>query len=363
MTRTTGSDDATARTSRHRFAVTSAGEEVWRYSLANAGGTTVDFLDYGGTIVAIRTKDRQGTLADITLGFDTFEPYVGSPFYFGALIGRNANRIANASLAIDGERYALTRNDGAHNLHTGPHGFHAAGWRVSSFETARECGAELRHTSAAGDDGFPGLVEAIVRYTLTDDDELTITYEATTDTPTPVNLTQHTYFNLTGRPGSDVRDHALEVAASAYTPVSASLIPLGDHAPVDGTPFDLRRAPRIGDAMDLSHPQVALGNGYDHNFVLDTDRDVTRRAASLHDAESGRVVDLYTTERGVQIYAGGTFTPGLIGKGGAAYPTWGGIALETQAFPDAPNQPAFPSTILYPHQRYHSTTVWRFGVR
>ena len=351
--------------SREPFGTTRAGEHVDRITLRNAHGVTVRLLTLGGIISELHLVDAQRELVDVVLGYDTLAEYEENSFYFGALIGRNANRIANGHLEIDGERFALARNDGAHNLHGGPHGFHRAHWRAETFERSRECGVLLRHSSAAGDDGYPGLVEARVTYTLTDDDELRIDYAATTDTPTVVNLTQHSYWNLAGATSqTSVLDHELQIVASRFTPVDETLIPMGRHDAVDGTPFDLRARRVLGDAMRESHPQLAFANGYDHNFVLDASVGaMAAPAVRLSHPPSGRAVEMYTTEAGVQIYAGGTFTAGLSGKEGANIPRHGGIAIEMQAFPDAPNQPAFPSTILRPGERYESTTVWRFPRR
>jgi aldose 1-epimerase len=298
----------------------------------------------------------------VVLGFDTFEPYLRNPFYFGALIGRSGNRIAHGRFTLHGREYTLTTNDGAHHLHGGAKGFHQALWDVDTFERNGERGAVLSYLSPDGDDGYPGNLHARVTYTLADDDRFTIDYSATTDAPTPVNLTQHSYFNLTGRPGTTVLDQALTINASRYTPVDATLIPLGAHDAVEGTPFDFRLPTPVGRNIHERDKQLEIASGYDHNFVLDGGAPgALNLAARVHDPESGRVLEIHTTEPGLQFYAGGTFTPDLVGKGGVVYPRFGGMALETQHFPDAPNQPSFPSTILRPGREYRSSTVWHFG--
>jgi aldose 1-epimerase len=345
---------------REEFGRHPSGRTVDAIRLTNARGLAVRFLSYGGIIQSVRTPDRDGVPGDVVLGFDGFEPYLRNPFYFGALIGRSGNRIAHGRFTLDGHEYTLTRNDGAHHLHGGAKGFHQALWDVDTFGRDGAHGAELRYTSRDGDDGYPGNLETRVTYTLSDDDRFTIEYRATTDAPTLANLTQHTYFNLTGRPGSDVLDHALTIDASHYTPVDHTLIPLGAQDLVDGTPFDFRVAKAVGEDMHESDKQIDIASGYDHNFVLDGPSGTLHRAARVHDPESGRVLELHTTEPGLQFYSGGTFAPGLTGKGGVVYPRSGGMALETQHFPDAPNQPQFPSTVLRPGAEYRSATEWRF---
>jgi aldose 1-epimerase len=344
------------------FGVHPSQQPVHAITLVNSNGMRVRFLTYGGVIQSLVVPDANGVPGDVVLGYDTLEEYLANPFYFGALIGRSGNRIAHGRFTLDGVQHTLSLNNGEHHLHGGASGLHQILWDAEPFERAGVQGAVLTCTSAAGSDGYPGNLDVRVTYTLTDDDEFTIEYFATTDAPTPVNLTQHTYFNLSARAGSTVLDHELTVNASRYTPVDAGLIPLGNHRDVDGTPFDFRAAHAVGRDIASDESQVRIGAGYDHNFVLDKrEPNSLDVAARLHDPQSGRVLQLSTTEPGVQVYAGGTFTPGLTGKGGATYPRFGGIALETQHFPDAPNQPSFPTTILRPGREYRSTTVWRFG--
>ena len=346
---------------RERFGVHPSGREVDAIRFVNASGVAVRFLTYGGIIQSVLVPDRHGTPGDVVLGFDTFEPYLHNPFYFGALIGRSGNRIAHGRFTLHGREYSLTTNDGAHHLHGGAKGFHQALWDVEVVQRGADLIAVLTYTSAAGDDGYPGNLATHVTYTLSRDNRFTIDYRATTDAPTPVNLTQHSYFNLTCQPESTVLDQILTINASRYTPVDSTLIPLGAHDVVEGTPFDFRLATPIGRNIHAHDKQLAIASGYDHNFVLDhTTAGVLGPAARLSDPDSGRLVELRTTEPGLQVYAGGTFTPGLVGKGGVTYPRFGGVALETQHYPDAPNHPSFPSTILRPNVEYRSTTEWRF---
>jgi len=354
---------------RSAFGEHPSGRVVEAITCENSNGVRVRFLTYGGVIQTLHTPDRTGRAADIVLGFDFLAEYLHNPFYFGALIGRNANRIARGRFSLDGHEYALTVNDPPNHLHGGQLGLHQALWEADTFEHAGSRGAVLAATSAAGDDGYPGTVSVRVTYTLNDANEFVIAYCAEPDAPTPINLTQHTYFNLSGASGSSILDHELRIGASRYTPVDSTLIPLGTQEAVDGTPFDFRVGRPI--ARDLGadaiagNAQLRLGAGYDHNWVLDRDattNDSLIPAAMLSHASSGRTVAISTTERGLQVYAGGTFTPELVGKGSVEYPVNGGIAMETQAFPDAPNQPIFPRTIVQPGSAYRSTTTWQFGV-
>jgi aldose 1-epimerase len=333
---------------------------VETYTLRNRDGLTVRVIAFGGTIVSIETPDRHGAMADVVLGYDTLAGYEADRFYFGALVGRYANRIARGRFTLDGRVHAVTVNDGPHHLHGGRRGFTKVPWNIEPFARSGESGAVLAYTSVTGDEGYPGTLTATVTYTLNDDGELTIDYSAVADEPTPVNLTQHSYFNLAGHDSGDILDHELTVAASRFTPVDPGLIPTGDVCDVSGTPFDLRNARTLRDVLATADEQLLLGSGIDHNFVVDRvgSSDVAF-AARLRDPRSGRTVEVLTTEPGIQVYAGGTLVP-VAGKRGAEYGRYAGIALETQHFPDSPNQPGFPSTILRPGERYSSRTVYRF---
>ena len=319
---------------------------IEQFILTNRHGIEVRAISYGGIITSILTPDRHGATADIVLGFDSLEGYLSPHPYFGALVGRYANRIANARFTVDGLRYQLTANDGPHHLHGGATGFDRVVWRATPLPNGNAIVFE--YESPDGQEGYPGTLQARVSYRLTDDSELIVAYRATTDTPTHVNLTQHSYFNLAGEGSGDVLDHWLAIDADQYIPVDAALIPLGVMAPVAGTPFDFRTARPIGRA-------------YDHNFVLNNDSADVRQAARVFEPASGRTLDVATSEPGLQFYAGNSLDGRLIGKSRRGYAQHAGFCLETQHYPDSPNQPAFPSTLLRPGDIYESTTVFTFG--
>jgi aldose 1-epimerase len=305
--------------------------------------------------------DRRGALGDIVLGFDTLEPYFGEHPYFGSVIGRYANRIANAAFELDGTAYRLPRNDGAHHLHGGPAGFHKALWHAQPLETPDGPALVLTRVSRDGEEGYPGNLAVEVRYTLTDTDALRLDYSATTDAPTVVNLTNHAYFNLAG--GGTILDHELWLAASRYLPVDETLIPRGSPATVEATPFDFSTPARIGQRMAQDHEQFSRGRGYDHCWMLDNGGSPEHRAAELYDRQSGRVVTLYTTQPGLQFYSGNFLYGALAGKRGERYQKYAGLCLETQHFPNSPNNPAYPSTVLRPREVYRHTTLYRFTTR
>lgn len=335
------------------------------YVLRNVRGVEARVLAFGGTLVSLRVPDRDGRFDDVVLGHDTVEDYAQDDRYFGALIGRYANRIAGARFTLDGETHELTRNEGDHQLHGGPGGFHHLWWGVEPFVRPDGVGVTLRHTSPHGAEGFPGTLRVRVTYTLSDDDALAVDYHAITDRATPVSLTHHSYFNLAGHDAGDALGHELTLAASEFLPVDDSLVPTGELCAVQGTPFDFTAPCAIGARLGDGHDQLRIGNGYDHCFALDA-RQMTGSAPSfaarLCEPTSGRVLELFTTEPALQLYAGGGLHAGTPGKGGAEYRRHAGIALEPQRFPDAPNQPRFPSAILRPGEAYTSRTVYRFSV-
>jgi aldose 1-epimerase len=364
---------AAAGISRRPFGATAAGEPVEAFTLANGRGVEVRFIAYGGTILSVRVPDRDGATADVTLGLDALADYERDRRYLGALIGRYANRIAGGRFTLDGTEHAVTRNDGANHLHGGRRGFHAAVWDVEPFADGGAVGAALRHTSPDGEDGYPGTLRVRVTYTLTPRDELVVDYHAVTDRATPVSLTHHAYFNLAGHDAGDVLGHELTLAASRYTPVGAGLIPTGELRDVRGTPFDFTAPAPLGARIDADDGQLRLGGGYDHNFVLDRAAPAALAPAALAPAalapaarvrepRSGRVLEVHTTEPGIQLYSGNHVAHGPAGKGGHAYGARAGLALEPQRFPDSPNQPAFPSAVLRPGEAYTSRTVYRFAV-
>jgi aldose 1-epimerase len=325
---------------------------------------TVSVLDYGAVVQSLRAPDRHGQLADVVLGYADVGSYERDPFYLGAVVGRCAGRIGGAAFTLDGERHRLTANDGANHLHGGVRGFGKATWRARPFESEAGVGVELEHASPHGDEGYPGNLDVRVTYALSDANVLSVDYRATTDRATPVNLTQHSYFNLAGEGAGDVLDHELQIAAAAYTPLGGDLVPTGVLALVDGTPLDFRRPRRLGERIDADHEQLRMAGGYDHNLVLDGVRGATPElAARLAEPASGRVLEVFTTEPGMQLYSGNFLDAAVPGKRGHRYARHAGLCLETQHFPDAPNQPGFPSTILRPGDEYRSRTEFRFSVR
>ncbi|HEX6162082.1 MAG TPA: aldose epimerase family protein [Vicinamibacterales bacterium] len=332
---------------------TVSGRPVERYTLANRNGIEVSAITYGGIITSITTPDREGRAGDIVLGFDTLDGYLGGHPYFGALVGRYGNRIANGRFTIDGREYRLAMNNGPHHLHGGLEGFDKKIWNVTAATNDR---IDLAYVSVDGEEGYPGTLRVSVSYALTESNELRVEYGAITDKTTHVNLTQHTYFNLAA--GGDVLGHELMIEAGHYTPVDATLIPTGEIAPVDGTPFDFRKPATIGARIDERHPQLLHGHGYDHNWVLNRGG----LAARVREPRSGRTLEVHTTEPGMQLYTGNFLDGTLIGKGGLGYGRRSGFCLETQHYPDTPNQANFPSTLLPPGREYRSTTRFLFGV-
>jgi aldose 1-epimerase len=346
---------------REPFGVTPAGEHVEAFTLSNGTGASARFLSYGGIIVSMNVPDRNGDIGDVALGFDTLDEYVADTRYLGALIGRYANRIAHGRFSLDGRDYTLATNNGPNHLHGGSRGFNKVLWEVEPFVDEHGAGAFLAYTSPDGEEGYPGTLTIRVTYTLTAANELIVDYRATTDAATPVTLTQHSYFNLAG--AGDVLDHELVLNAAGFTPIDATFIPTGEIAWVTGTPFDFTTPWRIGARIDHADEQLQYAGGYDHNFVLDRPADgQPSLGAWLHEPRSGRVLEILTTEPGIQFYSGNFFDDSVIGKQGCVYRRRHGLALETEHFPDSPNHPQFPSTILRPGQVYLSRTVYRFSV-
>jgi aldose 1-epimerase len=332
-------------------------------TLRHRSGLEVRILTYGGTVMSIYTPDRVGDLDDIVLGFDTLSPYLDRSPYFGSIIGRYANRIADARFEVDGRTYQLAKNDGPNHLHGGVRGWDKVVWHAAPFEDDRHVGVVLRYTSPAGEEGYPGTVNAAVTYAITAAAELLVEYRATTDAPTVINMTQHSYFNLAGRQSPDILSHELTIAAAEYTPIDASAIPTGQIARVAGTPFDFRKAEPIGARIREKHPQLMYGRGYDHNYVL-TKPDATETlAANVFEPVSGRMLTIATTEPGLQFYSGNLLDGTLTGKGARVYGRHAGFCLEPQHFPNSPNESGFPSAVLRPGQEYTSTTLYAFTVR
>ncbi|MCG0287703.1 aldose epimerase family protein [Streptomyces sp. PSAA01] len=348
---------------KEHFGTLADGTDVDRWTIEN-GRTRLRVLSYGGIVQSLEIPDRHGRRANVSLGFEDLDSYVADSPYFGALIGRYGNRIARGTFTLDGEKYQLPINDGPNSLHGGDKGFDKHVWSVEPFRKGADVGLTLRRVSPDGEMGYPGTLTVRVDYTLTAAGDFRIDYEATTDKATVVNLTNHTYYNLAGEGSGSIYDHRLEIAASRYTPVDKTLIPTGELARVAGTPFDFRRAKEIGRDIREAHQQVLYGQGIDHNFVLD--KGITSRPEhflTVTEPESGRVMRIATTEPGVQFYTGNFLTGTFAGTSGKVYRQGDAFALETQHFPDSPNQPSFPSTVLRPGQTYRSTTVHSFSTR
>jgi aldose 1-epimerase len=352
---------APARVAKAAFGRTGDGAVVDLFTLTNARGMEVRAMSYGAIITSIRVPDRRGALDDVVLGFDALDGYLGSRRYFGAVVGRYGNRIAKGQFTLDGRTYQLATNNGPNHLHGGVKGFDKATWHGETIERDGNVAVAFTHTSPDGDEGYPGTLTVRVTYTLTPANELVIDYDATTDKATPVNLTQHSYFNLAGAGSGDILGHRLTLDADRFTPVDATLIPTGELAPVAGTPFDFRQPTAIGARIDADHPQIKNGGGYDHNFVLNRTGPGLVHAARVEDPSSGRTLDVSTTEPGVQFYSGNFLDGTATGKGGRIYQRRSGLCLETQHFPDSPNKAAFPPAILRPGERLQSKTVFAFG--
>ena len=336
------------------------GTPVEIYTLTD-GAYEARIMTYGGVVVSLKVPDRKGNSADVVLGFDDVDGYVAnfngsSDAFFGALIGRYANRIAHGTFSLDGKKYSLPLNDGANSLHGGPHGFNNVVWKAKPIAD----GVELSYLSKNGEAGYPGNLSAVVRYTLVKGD-LRIEYSATTDKDTVVNLTNHSYFNLAGQ--GDILSHQLMLHASRFTPVDSGLIPTGELKSVASTPFDFRKATAVGARINANDEQLHLGHGYDHNWVLDSGGGKLSEAAELYDPSSGRVLKVLTDQPGIQFYSGNFLNGSIKGKGGKPYELHSALCLETQHFPDSPNHPDFPPTELKPGGRYHTVTVFSFSTR
>lgn len=335
------------------FGRTGSGQDVTLYTLRNSHGVTVKLIDYGAIIVSVETPDRNGHVTNITLGFPDLAGYLGRHPYFGATVGRYANRIARATFTLDGRTYRLAANNGANHLHGGLVGFDKVMWQASPIRTPSEVGVRFHRVSPDGEEGYPGNLEVEADYVLTDKDELRVEFRARTDQPTPVNLTNHAYWNLSG--SGTILDHELLLAADHYLPVDEGLIPTGELRPVAGTPMDFTRPKTIGADIARLAPAV----GYDHCYVLRNQDSSLALAARVRDPRSGRVLEILTTQPGIQLYTG-NFLDGSPQNGG--FSRYQGLCLETQHYPDSPNRPEFPSTILRPGQTYRQVTVHRFGV-
>jgi len=344
---------------RAPFGKTADGEVVEAFTLKNTNGIEVQAISYGGIITSLKVPDRHGAIGDIVLGFDSIDGYLKDHPFFGAIIGRYGNRIAKGRFSIDQQPYTLATNNGPNHLHGGARGFDKHVWRA---DILTENSLRFSRVSPDGEEGYPGNLQVEVIYSLTNYNELIVDYTATTDQPTHVNLTQHSYFNLAGA-GADILGHELMIDADRYTPVNGELIPTGELAAVAGTPFDFRTPTAIGARINAPHPQIKNGQGYDHNWVLNREGPALELAARVLEPSSGRTMEVATTEPGMQFYAGNFLDGTIVGKGGAKYVRRSGFCLETQHYPDSPNQPDFPSTLLRPGTTYTSRTVFKFGIQ
>ncbi|UCF21581.1 MAG: galactose mutarotase [Gemmatimonadota bacterium] len=336
------------------------GRAVQLYTLTNAHGARARITDYGGIVTHLFVPDRNGELADVVLGYDSLADYLRDSSYFGAIVGRYANRIARGKFTLEGVEYSLAVNNGPNHLHGGLRGFDKVVWEAEPYSNADEAGLRLTYVSPDGEEGYPGRLTATVTYALDNQNQLRIDYSAEADQPTIVNLTHHGYFNLAGEASGDILGHELTLAASRFTPIDSTLIPTAELVPVTGTPLDFRRPTSIGARIGDAHEQLRYAGGYDHNFVLDEAGGSLRLAARVYEPSSGRVMEVYTTQPGIQFYSGNFLDGSDVGKGGVPYEHRTGFCLETQHFPDSPNKPEFPSTVLRPGEEYTSTTIYRF---
>jgi aldose 1-epimerase len=354
---------AQAKVKKESFGQTPGGQPVDIYTLTNTHGSEAKITTYGGILTSLRVPDRDGKLDDVVLGFDNLDAYLKGHPWFGALIGRYGNRIAKGRFTLNGVEYKLATNNGDNHLHGGVKGFDKVVWNAKPLKVPNGVALELTYLSKDGEEGYPGNLSVKVVYTLTNANELKLDYSATTDKDTIVNLTNHAYFNLAGAGSGDILNHRLYINASRFTPIDSGSIPTGELRSVRGTPFDFTRLTAIGARINADDEQLKFGSGYDHNFVLNGTMGVMRLAARVYEPSSGRVLEVLTTEPGLQFYSGNFLDGTLTGKGGKVYQHRYGFCLESQHFPDSPNKSNFPSTVLRKGARYHTMTIYRFSVK
>jgi len=335
-----------------------SGESIDLYTLRNGKGVETTISNFGGRIVTLKVPDRAGKFEDVVLGYDTLEPYTKPNPFFGTLVGRYANRIANGEFTLNGKKYTLLKNNGPNSLHGGGKGFDKKAWKA---DVTANNGLQLSYLSKDGEEGYPGNLSTTVTYSLGDDNGLRIDYEATTDADTVLNLTNHSYFNMAGHAHGAILDHQLLLNADKFTPVNANLIPTSELRSVEGTPFDFRKPMAIGARIDAPDEQIKFAKGYDHNFVVNRTGGEPTLAARVTDPQSGRVMEVLTTQPGVQLYTANHIEGEIKGKAGAIYHFRSAYCFETQHFPDTPNQPSFPTAVLKPGQKFHETTIFRFS--
>ncbi len=339
------------------------GREAYLYTLENKNGVIVRITNFGATIQSIVVPNKEAKFGDVTFGYDTVMGYMNGDQFFGATIGRYANRIARGRFRLDGKTYHLPINNGVNSLHGGPKGFYKQLWVADTMMTPEGPAVKMTYVSKDGEEGYPGTLTTSVTFTLTADNALRINYTATTDKPTVINLTNHSYFNLSQNPRTSILDEELMINADYYTPVDSTQIPTGKIVPVAGTPMDFRKMTVIGLRINENNQQLKFGHGYDLNWVLNNAHGQIQKAAEVYDPTSGIVLDVYTDQPGIQFYSGNFLDGSQIGKGGVAYKFRTALTLETQHYPDSPNEPKFPTTTLLPGQTYNTTTIYKFSVR
>lgn len=357
--------ETTMNIEQSSFGETADGKPVEKYTITNNSGLEMSVISYGGIITSLKVPNKDGAYENVVLGFDNIKDYENGSPYFGAIIGRYGNRIANGKFAIDGEEYSLETNDGPNTLHGGEKGFDKVVWDVESSTSEDTATLKFSYTSKDGEGGYPGNLETTVTYTLNSDNELDIKYEATTDKKTIVNLTQHSYFNLSGDFSKKIVDHVVAINADEFLPVDKTLIPTGELKPVKGTPFDFTEPTPISKGLEMegSNEQLDRGPGFDHCWVLNEQDSGVRLAASAYEPDSGRFMEVYTNEPALQFYIGNFLDGSLPAPGGATYEKRTGFCMETQHYPDSPNQEKFPSTVLEPGEKYTSETSYKFSVK
>ena len=354
---------AEAKLKKESFGKLPDGTSVDVFTLTNKNGVEAKITNYGATLTSIKAPDRTGKMDDVVLGYDSIDGYLAKNPHLGAIAGRYANRIANGEFKLDGKTYTLAKNNGPNHLHGGPNGFYKQIWTASDASGKDGQAVSFKYLSKDGEENYPGNLTAIVTYTLTDKNELKIDYQATTDKDTVLNLTNHAYFNLAGAGSGDVLGHELKINSKETTVVDKTLIPTGKMAPVAGTPFDFSKLTAIGARINDKNEQLEIGQGYDHNFVLATGGSLTAQAVEVYEPSTGRVMEVFTDQPGVQLYTANHLDGSIVGKAGKTYNKRGGFCLETQHYPDSPNKPNFPTTVLKPGEKFHSTTIFKFSAR
>ncbi len=339
------------------------GTVIHKFTLSNGNGMEVAVINYGAIVQSIKTRDRNDNMEDVVLGFDDLQSYIEDDSYFGGLVGRYGNRIAEGTFTLEGQKYTLAANNGPNHLHGGNKGFNKVVWEAEAASTEEAAAVKMHYLSKDGEEGYPGNLNTTVTYSLNEANEFEIEYEATTDKPTVVNLTHHGYFNLSGNCERSILEHELYINAHRFTPVDETLIPTGELRPVEGTPFDFTEPTPIGARINEDNQQLQYGKGYDHNWVLNEVDGTFKLQTSLYDPKSGRLLEIYTVEPGMQFYSGNFLDGSITGKNGKTYQYRYGLCLEPQHFPDSPNQPDFPSTVLRPGEKYQTASVYKFSVR